>query len=334
MLLGKFLPPHDGHLHLIREAARQVDALTVLVCTLDGDPIPGALRAAWVRECAPPGVRVVHVAEPLPQTPEEHPDFWPIWVDVVRRHAGPVDVVFTSEDYGDPFARHLGCQHVCVDRARRTVPVSGTAVRHDPWAAWERIPPPVRAYYARRVALVGPESTGKTTLAAALAAHFGTTWVAEYGREHTAGMDTRPGTPDLTPDDIRAIAREQPRREDAAARAANRLLFCDTDVLVTATWGELYFGTCPPEVRAAAREAARAGRYALTLLLDTDVAWTDDGTRAHAHARRWHFERLRALLEEDGRPYVVVSGTGPARLAAAAAAVEGAVPEAVRHAGR
>jgi HTH-type transcriptional repressor of NAD biosynthesis genes len=96
LVLGKFLPYHAGHAHLIRSARAGVDALTVLVCSVAREPIPGGHRYQWVR-ASHPDCRVVHVSEEVPQAPEDDPAFWPIWIDLVRRYAGDVDVVFTSE---------------------------------------------------------------------------------------------------------------------------------------------------------------------------------------------------------------------------------------------
>lgn len=147
LVLGKFLPYHEGHAHLIRTARARVDELTVLVCSLSREPIPGALRHDWVsashRDC-----RVVHVEEEVPQAPEEDPEFWTIRTDLIGRHAGRVDTVFTSEAYGDELARRLGAEHVCVDLERLAVPVSGTAVRADPLSNWQHIPVIVRPYFA------------------------------------------------------------------------------------------------------------------------------------------------------------------------------------------
>ena len=146
-LLGKFMPVHRGHMHLIEIAKSRVDHLTVLVCTLQREPIPGNLRCQWVRDLYP-DVNVQHFAEDVPQTPVEHPDFWNIWRNVIRRYVpvGP-DFVFTSETYGDKLAEILGARHVCVDLKRETFPVSGSAVRSHPEAYWSFIPPSVQAYF-------------------------------------------------------------------------------------------------------------------------------------------------------------------------------------------
>jgi NadR type nicotinamide-nucleotide adenylyltransferase len=151
-LLGKFLPLHRGHMHLIETARAQVDRLTVLVCSIQSEPIPGALRYEWVRTLYP-DVDVRHCSDENPQYPEEHPDFWDIWVASIRKFlpAGP-DLVFSSELYGDELARRLGARHVLVDLERRRFPVSGTAVREQPGKYWDLIPEPVRAFYAGRPA--------------------------------------------------------------------------------------------------------------------------------------------------------------------------------------
>jgi NadR type nicotinamide-nucleotide adenylyltransferase len=333
LILGKFLPPHAGHLHVLRTGAALCDELTVLVCTLAREPLDGRLRAGWVRELAAtigPHVHVVHVEDDVPQTPDEHPRFWEIWADLCARHAGRVTLVFSSEEYGEKLARVLGARHHMVDHERRTFPVSGTAARTNPFAVWDMLPPPVRAHYAVRVALVGPESTGKSTLAARLAAAFGTLWVPEYGRDHTARITERTGESSFvgafTGSDIETIARVQARNEDAAARRANRVLFCDTDLLTTRIWSEIILGECP----AAVRTASEARRYGLHLLMDTDIPWLDDGTRRFGAERQAHFGRIRDTLDDLGWPYVVIGGSFEERLARAAGAVQERWPHLTR----
>src|SRR5690242_12083484 len=103
-LLGKFMPPHNGHVTLCDFAKSYCDGLTVLVCTRPSEPIDGNLRLAWMRELCPE-TRVVHYDREVPQEPSEHPDFWTIWRGIVRGvHPEPIDLVFASEDYGSRLA--------------------------------------------------------------------------------------------------------------------------------------------------------------------------------------------------------------------------------------
>jgi NadR type nicotinamide-nucleotide adenylyltransferase len=307
-LLGKFMPPHAGHLHLIDEAAKRCDELTILVCTLARDPIPGDFRFRWMLELRGQH-RLVHVTDEVPSYPEEHPRFWEIWEDLLRRVLpADVDVVFTSESYGDEIARRLDIQHVPIDPERTAVPVSATMIREDPFANWRWIPPPVRPWFVARVAVLGAESSGKSVLAAELAERFRTTFVQEYGREHTAPMKTV--SEEIRPEDFLAIAAEHARRIDAAAGDANRILIVDTEALTTAVWSEWYLGSCAPDLWKWV-DRQRLDHY---LLLAPDLAWEDDGTREFPSRRVAFFHRLREELERRAWPYLLIEGDGAVRV--------------------
>lgn len=313
MVLGKFMPVHAGHQYLIDFARHYVDELYVLVCSLEREPIPGALRHAWMRELYP-DCRVVHIADEVPQAPEEHPDFWSIWQALIRRHVpAPIDYVFASEAYGFKLAEVLDAEYVPVDPTRELRPVSGTQVRREPMRYWGYLPPCVRPYYLKRVCVFGPESTGKSTLARDLARHFGTVYASEYAR---GLLDHKEGRCDY--DDLVRIARGQAAAEDALARQAHRLLIADTDPLTTTVWARELFGRVPEEVA----QLAATRDYDLYLLLDVDVPWVDDQQRYLPHRRREFFERCRQALEQSGRRYTVIRGRWADRWQQALAAVE------------
>lgn len=313
LVLGKFLPPTLGHQYLLDFAQAYVSHLTVLVCSLRREPIAGELRTAWIREMCPRG-EVLHVTDENPQEPAEHPEFWRIWRETVRRRLpfGP-DIVFTSEDYGDELARQLGARHVIVDKARELLPISGTELREHPLAHWAYLPACVRPHFVKRVVVHGPESTGKTTLCRRLAEHYRTAWVSEYAR----GMLDHQGEAPQ-PADIPRIARGHQASEDALARQANRVLFLDTDLLLTTIYSELYFGGVPGWIR----QAAERGRYDLYLVTDIDVPWVADPQRDLPHRREEVRARCLAELDRGGRPYVLIQGTWEERFEKACAAVD------------
>lgn len=317
MLLGKFLPPHAGHQYLIDFARNYVDDLTVVVCTLEREPIAGELRFRWVREMSP-GVRVVHLTDDLPQEPAEHRDFWRLWREALRRvlPEGRIDCVFASEDYGERLARELEARFVPVDIARHALPVSGSAVRDAPLRHWRFIPQPVRPYFVRRVCIMGPESTGKTTLAGQLAEAFETVMVPEYARLHLERQGGR-----IEAGDIDLIARGQAASEDALAAHANRLLICDTDLLTTTIWSEVLFGDCPRWLRETAQQRA----YDLTLLLHPDVPWVDDQTRYLPGEGEAFFVRCKEALVSSGRPFVEIRGDWRERFERAREAVRSVI---------
>lgn len=169
----------------------------------------------------------------------------------------------------------------------------------------------------KRMAVFGPESTGKTALAEKLAIHFGEPLVPEYAREfwdlHGA----------ITLDDMLPIAREQWRREDEAAARARRLVICDTDALTTMLWSDLLYGACPEELRRVVEQ--RAKNYALYLLLDIDVPFADDPQRCFPNpADREKGMRIwRGALERRRLPFQLIRGEWAERERSAIAAIEG-----------
>ncbi len=303
MILGKFMPVHRGHQHLIDSARNRVDHLTVLVCSLESEPIAGHLRYEWVRELYP-DVNVVHCMDENPDQPEDHPQFWEIWLASIRRFipTGP-DYVFTSEHYGDELASRLGACHILVDIERNTVPVSATMIRERPFDNWQFIPECVRPHFAKRVAIVGPESTGKTTLAARLAEHFQTAFVPEFARDYLDEKYGESALERITLDDIEMIARGQLASEDAMARKCNRVLICDTELITTRLWSEHFFSACPRWINRAARER----EYDLYLLTDPDAPWVADSQRAGDYLRKDFFDKIRVALA--GRRYEIISGS-------------------------
>ncbi|CAN5410309.1 nicotinamide-nucleotide adenylyltransferase [soil metagenome] len=311
--LGKFMPPHKGHLQLIAEAEKYVKHLYILVGTLPREPIPGELRFQWMKELNP-NHTVIHITDDLPSYPHEHPDFWKIWVAVFNKYlpAKP-EVFFCGEDYGDDVAHHLGIKHIRIDRTKFPIVISATAIRNNPFEYWELIPEIVRSYFVKRIVLTGPESTGKTTLSQNLAEHYHTNWVEEYGRVHFDKVNGK-----LLREDFLIIAGTQAIKEDEAVRVSNKLLFCDTDQIVTQIFGELYLNESIQEII----EESKKRTYALFLLLDVDVPWVDDGTRDFPMLRKKHFERLRLELQNRGLPFVIISGDYEDRMKRAVAAID------------
>jgi HTH-type transcriptional regulator, transcriptional repressor of NAD biosynthesis genes len=311
LIIGKFMPPHAGHIALIDEARGHVDELTLIVFSKPAEPIPGALRAGWLRALYP--TLAVHHLDQDGPVDFDDPAAWAFWVAAIRAaHPVLVDVVFSSELYGPELARRLGARHLAFDPDRQRVPISATQIRQDPMRHWRFIPPPVRPYFVRRVAIIGAESTGKTTLAQALAAHFDTAWVPELARDY---LLVHGGV--CTAADMAVIAQGQAEAEDRLACAANRVLICDTNVLTTQLWYEHYFG---PPPAALARLAAERTAH-LYLLCDHDVPWVADGLRDSPTERGWFHARFRQALEAQGQRYVTLSGPFAGRLGPASAAV-------------
>jgi len=176
----------------------------------------------------------------------------------------------------------------------------------------------------KKIVVIGPESTGKSTLCAALAAHFHTGWVREYAREYLEkhGMEYRYET-------LTAIARGQLALEDAGAEmgkkggegaGARDLLFIDTDLYVIKVWSEYVFGRCEAWVL---DEIVRR-KYDAYLLCNTDLPWAHDPLREYpdpgVRERLYHI--YKDLLINQSVPWAEMSGVGDERLRGAIDAVE------------
>lgn len=320
LIIGKFYPFHAGHAQLVREALRACDEVTVEVLGASVESIPLQTRVDWVRE-EHPTARVVSVVD------DTLVDFasasaWDAHTAVIASLLDrPVDAVFTSDPYGAELARRLGAAWVQVDPGRVGTPVSGTAVRADLAGHWHELPPAVRASLAARVVVLGAESTGSTTLAEALADHYRTAWVPEYGRELTV---TREGGLDAPwrSDEFDLIVDRQIAMEDAALRRVPvPLLVCDTDVLATALWHERYVGTPAPRIF----ERAAQHRPDLYLLTGDEIPFVQDGMRDGEHIRHDMQRRFREVLAAQPVPWLEVRGDVAARVEASLPAIDAAL---------
>lgn len=305
LVLGKFMPLHKGHEYLIRFAQQYCEQLTVVVDCLGGQTIDPLTRKSWVEQQCP-GVRVVALPSPTPQDPSETPQFWDIWRDtLITAVGGPPDVLVAAMDYGAPLANALGCVFIPLDIARESITISATEIRNDPFTHWEFLAESAREHYLKKVCLMGPESTGKSTCAAAVAAELGTTYVPEYAKtliERQQGQ--------FFERNVLEVAQAQYRSEKALSRAANRILLCDTNLLTTLIWSDVLFGGHPLELE----EAVRQAHYDLTLVLSPDVPWVDDIHRRvlpdakNEDVRRQFFDTCVTWLSRLGQPYAVIDG--------------------------
>ena len=179
----------------------------------------------------------------------------------------------------------------------------------------------MRADLYKRVVVMGPESTGKTTLAADLARRYDTVWVGEYLR---LWLDAKGAA--CEPGDLPAVVAGQQACEEALARRANRVLFCDTDPLMTAVYSRFYYGTLPAWLD----EAASARRADAYLLLDCDVPWVPDPQRDMPHRRHEIRDLCQEELERRGLPWQLIRGSWTERFSAACRVVDELLPEAGR----
>ncbi|GAB3778040.1 hypothetical protein GCM10028818_26210 [Spirosoma horti] len=307
LVFGKFMPVHKGHLALIEFARRQCDRLIVSMTVTPDDPIPADLRLRWLTDLLASYPTIDVVAE----SGDFHDPTLPLWeatklwAAFIKRRFPEVSVFFSSEEYAIPLAHHSGLRHVSFDPPRRRIPVSATNIRQHPARYWDYIPAPVRPYFVRKLCLYGPESVGKTTIARQLAAEYETAFVPEMARTMITSND-------FSLSDIIDIGRAQTQAVQAAEQQANRILFCDTDLLTTQIYSAIYFQEVPPILY----ELERQIQYDAYVLLDIDVPWVSDGLRDFGHQRADMLARFRNELDLRRLSYTFVSGPFSERLTA------------------
>jgi len=311
LVIGKFYPPHKGHKFLIDTARAQANHVSVIVCDREEYSIPGALRADWISQIHP-DVDVLLRDDKLPGDDSAR------WAEQTLSWLGHTpQLVFSSEDYGIPFSAYLGSNHVSVDRARKRLPIAGTAVREHPLDNLDFLEPCVRAYFVKRVCVLGAESTGTTTMARSLAHHYDTLWVPEYGRSYAEQKLAHAKDQDWQSWEFEHIAREQTHVEEKMAGVANKVLIEDTNAFATSLWHERYMGKSSNTVD----ELADNAKADLYLLTSPDIPFVQDGTRDGEHLRRWMHQRFIDELKNRNLPYVVLYGSHKERMMEAIHAV-------------
>lgn len=314
LIVGKFYPFHKGHQHLVETGIKSVDKLTVVVCTLNHHTIEGEQRAVWIRELYPEIEVLVRSYDHV------DPDDSKVWAGLAIEWMGgsKPDVVFTSEEYGERWAKEIGCEHVLVDMERAAIPISGTKVRENPLLSWDYLSEPVRGYFAKRVCILGAESTGTTTLAMDLAKHYQTVWVPEFGRLYSEARkfdgSGRDGyLAEWKTQEFVHIAQMQNQMEDQLARKANKVLICDTDSFATNVWHRRYMGKYSKEVE----KEFKGRKYDLYIVTDVDIPFVQDGLRDGEKIREWMHDEFIKQLKKWKKPFMVVLGSREARMKSA-----------------
>ena len=311
VVLGRFYPPHRGHASLLRRALEEVDELTIIVSHRKDEKIPGELRARWLSEMAP-------TAEILLVPDLEDGADPKTWADYTLGMLGSSpDLVFTSDPEADAYAEYLGSDHWVFDKDRVSNAVSSEDIRRRPLDHWHYLPGGAQAFFAVRVVVIGAESTGTTTMAETLAAHYETVWVPEFGRTYSEGKRYTSALQWDT-SEFTFVAEQQNRMEDELAAQANKVLICDTDCFAVRVWHEHYLGFMSQEI-----DKLCAGRRAhLYLLTDTDIPFIQDGTRSSEHVTQTMHDRFVEELTEHNKQFVVLSGAIEERKQAAVDAVD------------
>lgn len=312
VVIGKFMPLHTGHIHMIEFAKNFIDDLTVLV-----DNLPNGLdtmtledRTAIVKKTFP-HINVKAIDIPTYQDPSESPDFWEFWRDCIVRNVGKKpDYIIGSMDYIKPLADVIGCEFIMNDKARSHVPISATVIRNaiqhylngdheDFFKIKDFIPTVTNNYLTRDIYIVGGESTGKSTLARNLANQLQTIYVNEYAIDYI-GEHGR----DLNEDDLLNIARGQLALQKTLRRESNLFCIHDTDLITSKIWYKKFFGVEHPNFD----DLISRQQDGFYILLKPTLKWVAEEYRYYEADvdRNWFHEEFKRQLNHYDKKYIEV----------------------------
>lgn len=304
LTLGKFAPLHKGHQYVIETALREMDELIVLIYDApEVTPIPLRVRSEWLRSLYPAtevievwnGPREVGYTRALKAM---HEKCILGVLDGTR-----ISHFYSSERYGQHVSRALNAENRNIDSLRRKHPISGSAIRAEPYEHRHFLHPRVYSDLITNVVFLGGPSTGKTTIARALASHLGTHWMPEYGREfwHKNQKDRR-----LSPTQLVELADGHIEREMALFVQCDRYLFTDTNAITTSVFSDYYHGIVAPELRHLCVQAGL--RYDLVFVCGADIPYDDTSDRSGAANREMLQTKTLELLASLNIPYHLLTG--------------------------
>lgn len=282
--VGKFMPLHKGHELMIEMGAAEFTKMVVIVSDEMGMPVnrkmPSLQERYEIIRAKYSGVHNIHVVKhvddygPAREYDEKgtavDEDFWKYWIKVFNDAAPDATHVVSSDHYGGVMAERLGIKWLPVDPKRELFLVSGTAIRKDPIANWKFISKEFRPFFAKKIVVIGAESSGKSTLVNDLGEWFNSPSVPEYGRILSEVK------PDLSMADFYSIVRRQEfMTNKAAMESETGLVFVDTEKLVTWMYGKIYL----KEDLRYIRERVTPDEFDLWVVVMPNLPWVDDGTR-------------------------------------------------------
>lgn len=326
MFGGKFIPLHNGHIYSMLKAKSYVDHLYVVVsyieerdkqlCKKANLPnIKYETRLKWLKQITKDmkGITVIAVED----VSMEDNDLDYVWSEGARRikEAIPEEIthVFSSENEYDKWFKinYPTAQHIVLDSDRNTFDISATKIREEGlYKHWDLIPKVAQPYFIKKVAIVGTESCGKSTLVKNLATLFNTNYVEEYGR--TRCEELGDGSELLTELNYMEFAIGQKHLEYRKVLEAKKYLFIDSEAVVTQYYAEMYENKSYPILDTLIEKQD----YALYIYLEPDVEWVSDGYRKHGEEsqRKANSERMKKMFSDRGIQLEIVSGNYQERL--------------------
>lgn len=318
VIFGKFYPVHTGHINMIYEAFSKVDELHVVVCSdterdlkLFHDSKMKQMptvedRLRWIQQIFKYQQGQIFIHHLVEDGIPSYPNGWEGWAERVKALFATENfspkIVFSSEIQDkEPYEKYLDLEVNLVDPQRHFFNVSATKIRNHPFHYWKFIPKEVRPFFAKTIAIVGAERSGKSVLVNKLAAVFNTTSAWNYGREFV--FEQLGGNEQaIQYSDYPLMALGHQRYVNYAVRQAHKIAFIDTDFITTQAFCIQHEGKSHPFLDSMIKEYP----FDVTILLNCnpkdEMTWT-----GKALQQRLRFQQLlKKLLDKYKVPYIEI----------------------------
>lgn len=321
---GSFNPLHLGHLECMIKAAGLCTKLYIVISYRNHESdVNVKVKYRWVYLLTKHlgNVKIIMLEDQTLKKSDYSRDYWQQDCEFVKQQIGEkIDVVFCGSDYDDN-----SFWNQCYPESEFVVfnrnQYNSTQIRNDIYGHWDWMPNVVRSYYVKKVLLIGGESVGKSTLTINLANYFNTNYLEEVGRDlsELSGTDQY-----MLSDDFTRILLEHKAKEMRIVEQSNKVLFEDTDCLITRFFMEFLKDEKMAANAELAEAIAKLNTYDLILFLDPDVTWVQDGDRSEVMAadRKKYSDQIKALYDKFGFQYKIICGDYVQRFEQAVSLVE------------
>lgn len=307
---GAFCPLHLGHLTCMIKAAALCERLYIVISYRNHpSDIDVKVKIRWVYQLTKHlgNIEILTLEDTLDNKEDYTEEYWQQDCVYVKQQIGTrIDVVFCGNDYDEGSFWNQCYQEselIIFPRSQ----YNSTAIREDIYGHWDWMPQIVRSHFVKKVLLIGGESVGKSTLTINLAHCYNTNYLEEVGRElsELSGTDIYMQSEDFT-----RILLEHKAKELRLLSQSNKILFEDTDCLITRFFMEFLEDEKLKDNANLAEAIARLNSYDLILFLEPDVTWVQDGDRSEVMAadRVKYSNQIKELYKKMGFSFKIISG--------------------------
>lgn len=307
---GKFSPLHLGHIRCIIEASNQCEDLIIVISEgLAREEVDIRVRYRWIYQLTKhnKNIRIFVLSDEAKTKQDYTEEYWLKDAKKVKDFAGKkIDVVFCGSDY-DENSFWAKCYPEAKNIFIQRNEISSSKIRENVMKHWDWLPNIVKPYYTKKVLLIGGESTGKSTLTINLANYYNTNYLEEVGRD----ISERSGTDLLMlPQDFTDILLQHKIKEKEAILHSNKVLFEDTDCLITKFYIQFLDGKNKEINEQLADAIAETNSYDLVLFLKPDVEFVQDGDRSTVIAadRETYSNKIMELYRQKNIDFQIISG--------------------------